>query len=539
MGKSFARWCRDAGPFVWAVFYFGLLWTLDFPKPFIDDLFNIGAALNLAGGGAFSNPLLVRQQFPTSRYFFHPPLQAYLLSVWLKVFGVSAASLTGFQCLVYLVICLATIAILRRHRAPTLLEWLAPLGVSSAFLPIGLRHEPLSAALVMMGFAVVECGCVGTLPLFGGFLLMFLGWSVAERFVVFNAVLILLAVYRLWRATCCAPVSRPRTAHRHPTVAAVYDRRPCWAVAAGVALLVTALMFLAQIDFRVSEFSRTIHLHAVTVLGGSKPGLLVQFLLGIGITQKPILVMLLVLAIWALQHPLDDLARIGLCLTLALPCVAFIGGLGCGGIWFPVLAVLLLTDSVVRHTTAHLARAALLSLVCAVLVAFSSKNLVNILGIVTGGIQSGASSPDGILTAGGRDAHPTTGSLRPTPEHPLLVDASTARYIFDYRLPPGSIDWSFAAPFPGALDAHFTIRPGDIYLLCPSSVHILARKGCLDLPTPQWVPLGLRRWAYEQQPRKAYLIRAEDCQPPRPPASPTRHAIWRSLLTGEDIHQDQ
>jgi hypothetical protein len=522
MGKSFARWCRNAGPFVWAVFYFGLLWTLDFPKPFIDDLFNIGAALNLAGGGAFANPLLVRQQFPTSRYFFHPPLQSYLLSVWLKLFGVSAASLTGFQCLVYLVICWATIAILRRHRAPSLLEWLVPLGVSAAFLPIGLRHEPLSAALVMAGFAAVECGFVGTLPpapilsgLFIGFLLMFLGWSVAERFIVFNAVLIFLAAYRLWRATCCAPVSRPRTTRR-------------WVPAAGTALLAAALTFLLQIDFRLSEFLRTIHLHAVTVLGGDKPMLLVQFLLGVGITQKPVLVMLLVVAVWALRYPLDDLARIGLCLTCALPCVAFIGGLGCGAIWFPVLAVLLLTGSVVRHTTAHLAKAALLSLICVVLVAFSSKDLVNILGIISGRIQSGASNRSEVV------------ALRPSPEHPLLIDASTARYVFDYRLPAGSIDWSFAAPFPGALDTHFTIRPGDVYLLGPSSVHILTRKGCLDLPTPQWAPLGLRRWAYEQQPRRAWLIRAEDCKPPRPTvASPTRRAIWRSLLTGEDIHQDQ
>lgn len=504
MENSFARRCRALGPFIWAVGFFGLLWTLDFPKPFIDDLFNIGAALNMADGGTFSNPLLVRQQFPTSCYFFHPPLQSYLLSAWLKGFGISAASLAGFQCLVYLLTCGATIAILRRHRAPSLLEWLAPLGVSSAFLPIGLRHEPLSAALTMTGFAVVECGCVGALPLFVGFLLMFLGWSVAERFIVFGAVLIFLAAYRLWGS-------------------GVPTRR--WAAAAGASLLAAGLTFLMQIDFRVTEFLSTIHLHAVTVLGGDKPMLLVQFLLGVGITQKPILVMLVVLAVWSLRHPVDDLARIGLCLTCALPCVAFIGGLGCGAIWFPVLAVLLLTASVVRHTMVHFAKPVLLSLVCAVLVAFSSKELVNILGIVSGGIRSDAGNRSDVA------------ALRPTTEHPLLIDASVARYVFDYRLPPGSIDWSFAAPFPGALDAHFTIRPGDIYLLGPSSVHILMRKGCVYLPTPQWAPLGLRRWAYERQPRRAYFIRAEDCKPPRPlPSSPTRRAIWRSLLTGEDIH---
>jgi hypothetical protein len=59
--ESFARRCRILGPFIWAISFFGLLWMLDFPKPFDDDLVFIGPALNMAGGGAFSNPLFVRQ----------------------------------------------------------------------------------------------------------------------------------------------------------------------------------------------------------------------------------------------------------------------------------------------------------------------------------------------------------------------------------------------------------------------------------------------------------------------------------------------
>jgi hypothetical protein len=78
MEKSFARRCRNLGPFVWAISFFALLWMLDFPKPFIDDLFNIGAALSMVGGGTFSNPLIIRQQFATNRYFPHPRTSPYV-----------------------------------------------------------------------------------------------------------------------------------------------------------------------------------------------------------------------------------------------------------------------------------------------------------------------------------------------------------------------------------------------------------------------------------------------------------------------------
>jgi len=47
-----------------ALVFFCGLWLLDFPKPMVDDLFYTGAALNLAGGGDFSNPMLVRQEVP-------------------------------------------------------------------------------------------------------------------------------------------------------------------------------------------------------------------------------------------------------------------------------------------------------------------------------------------------------------------------------------------------------------------------------------------------------------------------------------------
>src|SRR6516165_719706 len=79
-------------------FYF-FLWLMDFPKPWGDDLFFCGSALNLTNGGHFTNPFI--NWLPGQPFFFQPPVHSYVLAAWLKVFGVSAGSLTGFQVLMY------------------------------------------------------------------------------------------------------------------------------------------------------------------------------------------------------------------------------------------------------------------------------------------------------------------------------------------------------------------------------------------------------------------------------------------------------
>src|SRR5665213_1074302 len=89
-------------PLVFAMFIFGALLFLDFPKPGLDDLFFVGTSLNLAQGGDYSNPLLERQQFSSHFYFVHTPTYSFALAGWLKIFGVSTFSLLGFQLLMYL-----------------------------------------------------------------------------------------------------------------------------------------------------------------------------------------------------------------------------------------------------------------------------------------------------------------------------------------------------------------------------------------------------------------------------------------------------
>jgi len=136
----------------------------------------------------------------------------------MKLFGISARSLTGFQNAMYLVTALTTIVLLRRHKAPVWLEFLVPLGVAAAFLPFGLRPEPLPVALTMTGFAMIECGCCRSDPVFIAFLLMFLGGATAPRLTLFQAH------WFCWRDFACGKTQPCRAGNAGRFASAVWVR---------------------------------------------------------------------------------------------------------------------------------------------------------------------------------------------------------------------------------------------------------------------------------------------------------------------------
>ena len=295
---------------------FIVLWLMDFPKPMVDDLFYTGAGMNVAQGGDLSNPMLARQGFPSHFFFAYPPLHSWLLAGWLKIFGINTLAMTAFPLFMYFVTAVATIAILRHHKAPVWLEWLAPLGVSTSLLALGLRSEPVSIALTMAGFALLDCGRKAAVWLLPAFLLMALGASAAPRTMVFSAGLILLACNRLW---VMPPGQCPRK-HR------------LWiAMALGLGLAV--LIFLVQIHFRVGEFWRSFQEHAQRVGSGGHATSLINFLNEnpfLTGAQFPLVLLLVGLMIFAWQRQRCDLTRTALALVVAFPFVMCIGGWGRG-----------------------------------------------------------------------------------------------------------------------------------------------------------------------------------------------------------------
>ena len=105
--------------------------------------------------------------------------------------------------------------------------------------------------------------------------------------------------------------------------------------------------------------------------------------------------------------------------------------------------------------------------------------------------------------------------MRATPEHAVLVDQFTARYVFDYRIPEGFIYYPYAMPFPNSMAIlPRSLLPGDICILSPTSVENLNHEHLVDLPVPVW-NLGLKRWSFYREPREVYIIHANELRLPQ------------------------
>ncbi len=469
-----AYWLLPVGA---AVLFFGLLFLLDFPKPGLDDLFCIGASLNLANGGDLSNPLVARQDFPSHFYFIHPPTYSLALAGWLKVAGVSTSALLGFEWLMYLLICTATVALLRQYNVRLFMAWLVPLGAAAAFLPEGLRPESFSVALTLGGFALIVCGGNSGFRIFSGFLLMILGASSAERLSFFSAALGVAAVIDLRKRN--VPILRSL-------------------LFAGSAGLIVSAALMYSIGFKLGEFWRTFHLTASGKVSGGGIASLVGFFRQISVIQWP--AALLFFAILPLARFLSEkrITSVTFLLFGAFLVTAVIGALGHGAVWYMILPAFFMTVTGVRRVPKKLA-SYFPAVLAAVLLVANSRNFIYIIGMLSGKIKS--EKGDQLAEAQ---------ALRATPQHPVLIDSETARYVFDCRMAPGFLDWSFSSRFPGSLPMDDGLRPDDIYVIGPGSVDWLNLKTHLNLQVPAWKPLGPRK-TFHEFPRWAYIIRPQQC----------------------------
>lgn len=483
-------------PLVAAVLVFAALWSLDFPKPYIDDLFYCGAGLNLTAGGDFSNPLLERQHFPEHYFFLYPPIHSYMIAGWMKLFGISARSLTGFQNLMYLVTAVATIAILRRHKAPVWLEFLAPLGVAAAFLPYGLRTEASSVALTMAGFVMIECGCRRSMAVFPAFLLMFLGGEIAPRLTLFSGALVLLAGFRLWQGS-----------------PAPGWRRWSFCLCALGALLAAGFIFLFLIDFRLGEFLDVFRFHTAHRLGVGKIQASIRHFFGIlGRARFLFFLLMPVIFLFVLRKSKNEMFHRIAFIAFAFFLTALIGGVDHNAAWYAVLMLFFLAVSISRNPGRF--KVALPVALSLLLLLAAGKSLMNIAGILSGEIQNDRGSQ-----------YAEAAQMRSTPEHPMLVDCAAARYVFDYRIPPGFSDFAFSAPFPGLSVENF-FQPQDVYLVSSeNNISYLNKWTLLDFPPPpRWSPFGIERWSFARHPREVFIIPAETCGGLRSAASAQKNS---------------
>lgn len=484
--QSQPRWnAIFSWPVLGALVFFLLIWKLGFPTPNWDDLFYNGAAFNLAEGGDFSNPLLARQGFPSHYFFLYPPLHAYAVYGWVSLWGISAASLLAFQNLMYFIIAWMMIILLRRQEAPELFSWLAPWGVAAVFMKSGLRPEPLAVALTMIGYVtLIHCRRIG-FWLWLAFLLMFMGAATSPRMSFFAATLALVGGWQWMKST-------PPTSSLWLRIGTV----------AGLALGATILIFLVLIGFRFSEFTQTFRLHATRIaVEGGRWREFVKFMQGafMGTRWWPIFFLTIALLCFAARQPADDPTRLSYWLAAAFLLGGLTNSLGAGSSWCVMFILFVLAATLVKKISRAGATALKFAMVALMLLANSTK-IIEAFGLVTGKIDTRPPANRAAILA-----------MRSTKEHPVLVDVNVSRYVFDYKLPPGFIDFGFAAPFPG-IDATTTkLREEDTYVLGPNFVELLDKRAHTHHPIETWNVLGFKNWTYYRHPCQAFVIPAREC----------------------------
>lgn len=131
-----------------------VLYALGYPSPGVDDLYFIGAAINISEGGNLVNPLL-QNYSPFKMFFYHPPFHQYTLAGWLYLFGTSTNSLLLFQTICYIATSISTALVLQFSGFQRYLVFPITILLASWMYYMGLRPEALCMAYLMMGIVLL------------------------------------------------------------------------------------------------------------------------------------------------------------------------------------------------------------------------------------------------------------------------------------------------------------------------------------------------------------------------------------------------
>lgn len=383
--------------------------ALGLPLPTTDDLFFYGAPIQIAQGGGLENPPLrgFLEGLGTKAYHCHVPLQSWALGLWLKLWGVSSAAILGFVWTVFALGAAGLETLLRR------LCWALPerLLLLLVYLTLHLvaasRPDGLALALALAGGAVLSFEDRGRF--FGGSLLLGLGVLAYPMAALWG----LLAAALNWLGT-------PRE-----------QRRPwsAFILPFAAAALLCAALFWWMLDGRLAEWLRVFQwvraergrplwlmaeLVAEFLTAPRRDVLFVPVLLSLPVS-------LFLAWRWRLRLPAQTLPTVALALLTSL---------GCALLYFAhasmqtaVLCGFLAAGAVVTATGSRLA---LTGLTGVYLCTFSLWWL--------------QASFREVPPESERAAARTAAARAVTEKRALRVDSASARYAFDFRLPPEAYD---------------------------------------------------------------------------------------------------
>lgn len=421
------------------VAFWSVLWAAGFPSPNWDDLFFVGGAFELARTGRLANPL-IRFWNPVAadRYFFQPPFYQYALAGWIELFGISARSLLGFQCVVLAVFSVSATFIFRRYgfRGAAAI----PIVLAFAMGPQGLRHDAMGLALLALG--LWSLSSPGALRTFAG---AFLLASSIATWPALLAYAVPLGAASLCVALQPGPSPLARVASRLATALA----------GAGAAFV----LFLVSIRFRLTEFLADFAWHARLrrPTGGEiLPALELQLTNGKAeLLYGPLYALFFFLtAVMAVRWRQTRLeARVFLC-----------------ALWAGILANLVLYASILHVLADLFCWIGVVVLLNEIPVSRGVRRLSTAAAVIAFTI---AQSYPLVALAGRQSVTPARYAeirtvLQTRAVRAIAADEVAARFVFDYRLPPGAFFWNYSVPPPKTCPASVLEKaPGVTWVLSP------------------------------------------------------------------------
>ena len=391
------------------------------PWPNVDDLAFVGASLDLVRTGELVNHAMDGwlASFGTSKFYIQLPFSIYSLALWFRLFGVSTASLLVLQWSWCLAGTWALVRTLGRFgMALGLRLFLATLYLRF-MLSFGCRPEPETFALLFLGLALMKTPAPfprrsGALTLFGFATLCYpLAVTLALPFGVALAWLTLppdLPASGRWRALFRA-----------------------WVVPALIAAAVTFLVFLAMIHGDLAAFLTVFNAHRHSRASTLHP--FMEYLHMItqyneAVLTLPTQALLVTAAVWvALRWRWIEAGTrtlVAACAVAALGCILLYADKA--ATWIGLLAFIA-ASAVVSSQGLRRWRWPLALALAALYVFSQTLSLLDFTLRVF---------PDPAVWRAARATAAASGKS-------LMVDHSTARYVFGYQLPPGTRDADFTA----------------------------------------------------------------------------------------------
>ncbi len=425
-----SSWLKDAG-LLGIVIVMVALWTAGYPLPHVDDLFYTGASIELARSGQLENPFLIvfSDSLGSLSFYSIPPALPYLLAAWIKCFGVSTVSLTGFHVFVQFLLVLVVYRVVRSLGGGTAGS-LAAAWVALIFpITYGMRPDALAMLLAVAGCLLATQRTS---------LLVLVGSLVAALAVLTHplaAALVIPPFFYLWCRSA-----------RHPMV----FLKILGASLAGV--LIAFALFLLAIRGELMEFMRVLAATRDLIMRPSLMNRPAEFVTAFTMGQQ----------LWLTAPALLLIAgSIIRCSVVR----SHTGSSRDFDLWLLWLGALAIGIFLYPGRMAHYALS-----IGLVLVLVSSANhrfsfLVAALVAAAAAISNAGSL---LFPFFGELTKPDLAGIRheielrqQTGQKVLCLDEVAARYVFDFNLPEGSRDWILRQPAQTGIRSLQADKPAD------------------------------------------------------------------------------